>query len=1191
MTTREHIERLTDAGLFERLCVSIIRKLKPELNGILETGTNSQGKTIGAPVDGFVQVNQNRFVSVHHTTTGKSNLKSKWLGKDEDLEKTAKEISRLRRNFPEGKFELILSTVHVPPVKLQTEVIEKGCELGLTIEFLDQSSIADFLDNNASGQWLRKQYLQIDYVLLSKEALSDISDQDLNNYRNNFYLPQVDQMIQRPVETFPKSGIQPIVGKQGYGKSAFSFQLAIKLAEKECRSIIWIDPQYVSKAQSFEELLRVKLRKLVPNLYLDSKDSWYNSELWKNAVFIIDDLNRIDNSNGVLRKIVQWNSDSFLKEWGLIFIIPLWEDTFDRSFGIKEVLNQPIHLEKYSLSESREILDASLKKVDPSVDLFNIDRVAHELGYDPLLIDLFNKLIGSKQYTDFREMPQNVIQEYIESTLSSLSNSSSEILPNEFSDSLEFLGDEMLQRKEMSPSYRDITSWFKNPELLKAFKVLAKDGRILSINSETQLIFRHDRVKDEVLSKCMDTSFSNYHNDWRFSELYYGRYIGKCLIGQALDETKLRWFLEFNPIAQFEAIRISPGSILTKENVDQISSWIKTDLETEVMSNVKERIKSLLLYTDSEGITPLVESFNYWDRTLVLAGMKNGSLKAAITFFHHFLMFGMSSLENLCFERFKSNHKNLVKGLIELLNKGDASTKRIIGILGIFTYLKNEELIQSIIELWNKLLTSKIEIYDSLTTAFFACGGELNSSFCQTLVDYYELNHRSIKNHPSLSNLPWSDSEIGFLIKKCKEDKAWERLFYNVLYSSSSFKALKYNIEKYSEEQDHVNVEKILTEYQHEAQVFYNYSQQWGSSYDRKDLTTESIVYLRSLFQNESESKLKRWFAFEVWENSVKNDDLELLRKIDQRSFLFPKAFRRRILLGDYDCVPLFSDQLKSNPSLIFLSSDIWCKEVKSELNSILKGLKSNRFLDSSKIDGYSRFSYLFYEIPIVDAEDLLKENWADLRLINEFIKICLYLDSQVLNDLAYDSISRIEEKSQIFNGISWTFQSNVKGRSQFLTVDKLERLKPFLEYIPETEIHFLIDLNNKETFEWWRENVPDSYKSFWGRCYFPDDDNIRGDFQRLSKEEEGSLLLDYFIQDLVKYGISNKRILRNLDDWLQSKRSIKINEFKLACHVVFMIGSRRDLDILRKWIEKVDGDPSTLLKDAEDGVCIHSLI
>ena len=1040
MTTREHIERITDEGLFERLCISIIRNRKPELSGILETGTNAQGRTIPAPLDGFVQVDKDNFVSIHHTTIGKSKLKSKWLGKGEDLEKTAEEMSGLREKFPSGKFEIILTTTHVPNVKLQKEVIEKADEFGLIVEFLDQSSIADFLDNNPSGQWFRRQYLQIDYELLCKEALLDISHQDLNNYRNNFYLPHVDQMIERTIESFPKSGIQPIVGKQGYGKSAFSLQLAIKIAEKESRSIIWIDPQYVSKAQSFEELLRVKLRKLVPNLYLDSKDLWYNPELWRKTIFIVDDINRLDDCDDILRKIVQWSSDSILIEWELLFVIPFWQDTFDRNLGLQKSINQPLYLEKYSLTESRKILDKSLKKVDSSVDLFNIDQIAHELGYDPLLIDLFNKLIRSKQNSNFREIPKNIIREYIESTLNSLSNNSSDILTIEFSDSLGLLGDEMLYRKEMLPSFQDISSWFKDyPDLLKAFKVLAKDGRILSINTETgQLIFRHDRVRDEVLSKSMDTSFSNYDNDWRFSELYYGRYIGKCLVAQALDQIKLRWFLEFNPIALFEAIRFSPESILTKENVDLISSWINSDLETEVMSNVRGRIKSLLLYSDSEGIIPLVESFKSWDRTLVLAGMKNGSLNATITFFHHFLRFGMSSLEHLCFERFKSNSKNLVKCLIELLDKGDTSTKRIIGILGVSTYLKNEALVQPIIELWNKPLTTKVEIYGFLATAFFACGGELKSSFCQSLVDFYELNHRSIKNHPSLSNLHWSDPEIDFMIKKCEEDKAWERLFYNVLYSSGSLKAIKYNIEKYSEEQKYVNVDKILTEYQHEAHALYDYSRQWDSSSDRKALTTESIVYLRSVYQNESESKLKRWFAFEVWENSVKNDDLELLREVDQSSFLFPKAFRRRVLLGDYDCVPLFSDQLKNNPSLIFLSSDIWCEEVKSELNSLLKGLKTDQFLDSSKINGFSRFSYLFYEIPLDDAEDLLKENWSDIGLINEFIKICLYLDSQVLNDLSYKSISKIEEKSQIFNSISWTFQSNVKGRSQFLKVFSL---------------------------------------------------------------------------------------------------------------------------------------------------------
>src|SRR5688572_13800818 len=109
-------------------------------------------------------------------------------------------------------------------------------------------------------------------------------------------------------------------------------------------------------------------------------------------------------------------------------------------------------------------------------------------------------------------------------------------------------------------------------------------------------------------------------------------------------------------------------------------------------------------------------------------------------------------------------------------------------------------------------------------------------------------------------------------------------------------------------------------------------------------------------------------------------------------------------------------------------------------LNAFLGSLATSTYQQSSTNHFLSGFVNLFSELTIQDVEDLMVGNWSSIKNYAEFIKIALYLDSKKINALAQTEIAGIKDRRWIFNDLHWTFGVNVKGKSELITIEKLER-------------------------------------------------------------------------------------------------------------------------------------------------------
>lgn len=312
MNTVEELEKFKEPGKFELLATAVLCKAETEYRAILHTGMNAQGQTKKSPVDGFCLVPGStppHFILVEHTVTEEDTLEKKWLfdhrtvqpyskvrkkklseSDDGDLLKAAYLAESFKDDFPDAKFTVVLTTTQRLKVDLYSKVVKKANELGVSVDFWDQSRIAGFLDTAPQGQWLRKEYLGIAAEMLSDDLLREICYKSLDEYQRQF-ISNPEQWVSRQEDHQVERGInkqnysiQLLIGNSGSGKSAAAYQIAKKYLEAGGYSL-WLSENVLAASDSLTSALDKVLHDLYPSNSHYENNYCYHAMLCKNSSF------------------------------------------------------------------------------------------------------------------------------------------------------------------------------------------------------------------------------------------------------------------------------------------------------------------------------------------------------------------------------------------------------------------------------------------------------------------------------------------------------------------------------------------------------------------------------------------------------------------------------------------------------------------------------------------------------------------------------------------------------------------------------------------------------------------------------------------------------------------------------------------------------------------------------------------
>jgi hypothetical protein len=554
--TAQRLESI-DHATFERLADAVIASANSAYTAVLHTGVNAKGKTVVAPVDGFCLVPSSsppHFILVQHTTTAKKSLRGKWLlgcegskiqsekrevRKPGDLKKASFLAAALKPDFPTARFTVVLTTNQAVDEKLYSDAQRIALALALQLDVWDQTRICRYLDTTATGQWLRWYYLGVVAQQVSRALLQELSRRSWARYRGTLASSEgtwVRRDVEEEIERLCRRSTQLLiflVGHSGSGKSV----IAGRLFEARCDAnelCFWIPSEYLETSATIEEALVRAVTATESELWPGAADQLLRL-LSKESRFtlVVDDINRSRDPGATVRKLIAWlyprgGAGETANSLAVQVLCPLWQTTADQFSARADASTawRQINVGLLSAKEGRSAIHKAASLAERSLSALDVDAIAAQLGDDIYTIGLWAELLRTDGSAPRADLSKNVQERFLSEALARASAAAS--CPAHVLDTaLRQFGSQMLERRNLQPMNADIAEWFAHkPDVSTALNALLQHGYLMRLDNDGRILFRHDRLRDELLCRGMRLALNNSPELLR--EPFYARYLGRA---------------------------------------------------------------------------------------------------------------------------------------------------------------------------------------------------------------------------------------------------------------------------------------------------------------------------------------------------------------------------------------------------------------------------------------------------------------------------------------------------------------------------------------------------------------------------------------------------------------------------------------------------------------------------------------
>ncbi|MFX1284521.1 MAG: hypothetical protein ACFFB5_12750 [Promethearchaeota archaeon] len=1181
MTTSQLLEGITDAGKFELLASDILRYKYPELEGLIHIGVTTSGRTRRSPLDGFLKIPYSEpphYALIQHTTVDLVSLKEKWI---DDLEKAHKISLTIQEE--NAVFTIYLTSNKIINDEICKKIYQRASELALAPILIENTIISAFLDNDENGQWLRKKYFGVIDEKLSKNRFTKLCQESLERYEHNLFECKVESLIDREIETTlirkiktNKKSIFFIVGESGYGKSSIAYKTLVNL--KNSDFTLWFPPEIINNNYSLQDSLSDWFKQLYP--YIESKSGEQAvrnvNVTEKNLVIVIDDINRTNNPVNILDKIIRWLKSKEEKSFSsnIKFIIPLWPQIFRQIKTKIERLHfiDSLFLDRYSLDEAKTVLLNGLKHMEHSHTIVEIESFVKNLGLDPFLIGLFLENLDFNRGLITVE-PHDIIYSFINRCIQELGS--------QFMDYYQILfelSSKMILENNHYPSWNYITKWFDNQNKLVALKDLVNQGKICRTDELFHLHFRHDRLKDYFMVE----NFKHYikSNDDEFDELFfdpfYAPLVAKAILFRYLSNGFLKKIQHSSPLILFECLKIikPPDTTLANQIVKNINDWIK-------VSNIKNNLDDppnwevyhsfawLLAETDSPFVLDITDDLPHYSN-IALARLRNGSIDSGIRYCSRdgaeILRVNDPQRDKILKHALMRYKDKIIEDLRNILeNPSDFKTEYIRGALFIIGQLRLYELEHDLSNFWD-LVQNKAELLSLMLWATMRCCKSSINVIMEELIDFWltlpDEGENSIKQ---------VSSEIEFGLKKkinpialnilIEKANAHEKLKWPVSYllrGVDNRSALEFVIKEASE------IKKSL-EGTDKFSVWLNrIDDEWNPRLHRsRKMSKDSVDFLRSLWEDDLNDKYIRTISFQLWLHSLNQDDLDFLKEVQNEKLFFNLALYKRVGLGDLSCIYEYCNKLRTKPYWVHMAYKIWSNPIIKEIIHIIN---SDEFVSDSP--NYKKDSFFWdlaevlTKIPTYKADIFIVENWDDLKSNYKIIQAALYVGTEKCLKLAKQAIINLKDRDSIFKYISSLFGCNTLGKREYLTLEKMKNLIPYLNHIPPNELGYFGQHCQKiGEVEWSKMYLYERMDPLYKKTLHPTNDQLYSEIESILKLDDIFGRTYFWVERFDERKDTKERLLGLLSQLLDKSPSYKSAEFVSIC--LKLKGERRDLNIL----------------------------
>lgn len=1197
--TINRLSEITDTGLFENLATSVLRAARPRMyENLTQPGVNPQGKTRKSPVDAISFVEgafPQHMVTAHHSICARTKLKEKWLhegidGKsstpDGDLIKTIAIVNEQRQSCPDMLVTLALTTNEEPPDEVTRKAQEVADGNGIKLDIWSGTRLANFLDNDPTGQWLRRRYLGIEQERLSKELLQELSHLSLEAHPT---IAPDDQWVIREDAGRLLQGLgRPVafvIGESGFGKSVSCYQYLSEHIERGGCGVV-LPHDVLASALTIDDAIAATLQRLHPALVRESGASArsFCSDS-SPLIVVVEDINHSGEGSRLIDKLAVWSSAVSKQEGqgrALQLVCPIWPELVaalgDETRKCVERLGA--RLGRFRPEDARQTLLGRAASEGVELSALEAGAVAESLGYDPLLIGLYEFESSAK--------PDAVIERFVGGSTERLAQGGGRYAAPEYITALGSLAARMLQERSVGPKWTEVAQWFKDaPDELGALRELGNQAAVLRIagaSADAGIVFRHDRVLNWLLVDAAIRGLSSGGLKGAiFSDPFFADIIGAAIADPSVPSSLIERAGEENPLALFHALRLlgEPSTERHKAVLAEIDKFLSDETaHTRAHQSLRYQALHTLSETQSSHVTEIIRRFRDRSWTGPLAGLRNGDLASGID-----LCYSLEPGSNAVWRDDAIEHAKARFGLAfigeldELLRRTGLAEREIVGGLRLAGHLGELSLAGAIEACWasDEARTEHLRAY---LWAAAQCGGELTEHLLAPMCDAWgslpdrgeKENSSSPRDDLGAHDIAWAfwrrlpEPALRYFIRRAaEEDLRWQITYMlrGVDHPETLAHSAHYLADRARKGISTAYLDPVL-----------NHWQQWRNERSRS-MSETSRTRLEGMWTEGQTDEHLRKASFRLWAAILDGDDLPLLKRHASDELLADEVLRARLERGDQSAIPEFIDKLQEKDTGFWwqFGKKLWSPA----LTDVLDGKLTERgktvacsWEEHGDIDWITSDLVIRLERPI--AEELLLKHWEHLRFSPRFLQAALYLATPDLTRRVEETIKECPDPKKMFEHIDSHFGIKQIGHPGVTRAEQVRAVIPYLDYLDPLVVHHFWDLCNERGWrDLCREHLDGALTGKWRELAGIDDATL---FNELDRELEFDRVpvMDFWVQRRIEGGRTVENILGVVHEWIKTNRTPKALE--VAASVLTHAGHRKDVDFL---IDGSDGSELAL--------------
>lgn len=1203
MTTRL-LSQITDNGFFERLATAVLRVAAPTLYSTLsQPGVNPDGDTVKSPVDAITFVpgaDPPHMILVQHTRSGRSRakLRHKWLfdpvlrdkgkttvAESGDAIKALAVVIEERKRTPDLRVTLALTTTQEPTDDLRRDIEAFGKAHGIQIDIWAGSCIANFLDVDPDGEWLRDSFFQIAQRRLSRDLLRKLSKASVDGFP---LFDDPDCFISRRLDIeLARQTTNPVtflIGEPGLGKTIACYRLLRAHIEAGGYGLV-LDASDLAESRTLDQAIDAALRKLHPTLIQGSglearSQCGHHNPL----LLVVEDINRSGQQEAMLERLTAWalehsrrdgSGHAEAQDWRLL--CPVWPEVVakSRQEARKKIEQLAIFSTSFTPEEATFSIERRAGHAAIPISSFDADKLAHGLGNDPLLIGLY----------DFNKAPdpRRVIEGFIESGIEKTATHNNELTATDLLMALDALAQALLTHRCIDPSWGDILDWFHTrPDIPGKLSVIAHEGVILRLVKDgrgQRLAFRHDRIRSWLLVRHIANKMLGDSQDIPFiGDPFFEDIIGSALAEDNIPIEMVEQVRIANPLALFHALKAfqEPRSELHREILKAISTWLGDEsTHGRVNDSLRWAAQLVLSDTESSHVLPITQLFRNRSWAIEEARLLNGDLRAGLNMCLMIDVGATFPRRNRLIAHAQSRFgETFLRDLGELLDGPALSARERSGALRLAGFMADPRLADAVMACWRSDPDESSRLADYLWAAAKCCGDKaelLLEPICDAWAALSDTpagtGLPSPRDDLAADHLSWAFrdavplSAIGYFVARARSDEALRWPITYMLRSIDHPDTVEYLAHYFAER----SRESKNGEYYSMVSMMLRRDWERRGSGHGTGMSSASKQRLESLWRDESNDIHLRRQAFLLWDVSHADDDLRVLITLPETMPFWKDILRARLERGDQSAIPFLLQELPADESGRWwqLGRHLWSDALTQALDTFFRQrsmVAPNSWHARHATDGIT--SELLMRMKPATAEKLLVDHWGYLGHSLYFVQAALYIATPLLQCKVREAMEECPDPVEMLKHLHFHYGILVMGHPGVNRLEQMEALIPYLDHLGSSDIHSLWDNCNKRGwYDYRRTHLDNRLEDPWRTTALDEESNMYSDLDKHISENRVHLI--YFWMDRhIEMGESLEKIFGRLCDWLLNRQSI--DALKLVAEAYQHRGRRVDLNLLK---------------------------